>query len=54
LALQREEFNDANALREIKRLTRVAIAVCLEGRPLRTRELWLRKCKINSGGRIGP
>jgi DNA repair protein RecO (recombination protein O) len=40
LALAREEaLDDPTTLREIKRLTRAAIAVHLQGRPLKTREL---------------
>lgn len=41
LALQRETFADPGELREVKRLTRVAIGMHLEGIPLRTRELMI-------------
>ncbi len=39
LALAKEALDDPMTLREIKRLTRAAIGVHLQGRPLRTREL---------------
>ncbi len=39
LALRQETFPDAVALREAKRLTRAAIGVHLQGRPLQTRTL---------------
>lgn len=39
LALRHEVFNDLTVLPEIKRLTRAAIGVHLQGRPLKTREL---------------
>lgn len=41
LAFHREELDDPAVLREVKRLTRAALGVYLEGRPLRTRELLL-------------
>ncbi len=41
LALQREELDDPQVLREAKRLNRAAIAMHLQGRPLRTRELFI-------------
>jgi DNA repair protein RecO (recombination protein O) len=39
LALRFEIFDDTDVLREAKRLTRAAIGVHLQGRPLKTREL---------------
>jgi pyruvate/2-oxoglutarate dehydrogenase complex dihydrolipoamide acyltransferase (E2) component len=39
LALRHEEFKDPAVLREAKRLTRAALGVHLQGRPLKTREL---------------
>ena len=39
LALRQENLADAGVLREAKRLTRAALGVYLQGRPLRTREL---------------
>lgn len=41
LAFHHEELDDPAVLREVKRLTRAALGVYLEGRPLRTRELLL-------------
>jgi DNA repair protein RecO (recombination protein O) len=39
LALQQETLSDPDVLKEAKRLTRAAISVHLQGRPLKTREL---------------
>ena len=39
LALRQENLADAGVLREAKRLTRAALGVYLQGRPLQTREL---------------
>ncbi len=39
--LQRESFGDARSLRDAKRLLRAAIDACLEGRPLKSREVML-------------
>jgi DNA repair protein RecO (recombination protein O) len=39
--LQAESFEDARSLRDAKRLLRAAIDVCLDGRPLKSREVML-------------
>ncbi|MFO1352103.1 MAG: DNA repair protein RecO [Gammaproteobacteria bacterium] len=41
LALHSGQLAGAESLREAKRLTRAALAICLEGRPLKTRELMI-------------
>jgi DNA repair protein RecO (recombination protein O) len=43
LALGAESLEDPATLKEVKRLTRAAIEKQLQGRPLKTRELWLAK-----------
>lgn len=48
LALRHETFYDLKVLREVKQLTRAAIAVQLQGKPLKTRELWLANARKRS------
>lgn len=49
LALQHEALDDPAVLREVKRLTRAALSVYLEGRPLKTRELLLTDYRRRRG-----
>ena len=41
LSLAREELDDARSLADARRLLRAALDQCLDGRPLRTREVLL-------------
>ena len=41
LSLAREELADAQSLADARRLLRAALDQCLDGRPLRTREVML-------------
>jgi DNA repair protein RecO (recombination protein O) len=57
--LQAESFEDVRSLRDAKRLLRAAIDVCLDGRPLKSREVMLalrhrEPLRQETGSRDGP
>jgi len=48
LALAREQLDDPGTLADARRLLRAALDQCLEGRPLRTREV-MRSMRAHGG-----